>query len=62
MRSGRCRKWVMQYCSYARTWPADDPDADGAPCPRCAGNGIIERDLDRHSEAEDRPEWRPETN
>ena len=43
-------------------WPADDPDADGAPCPRCAGNGIIERDLGRHSEAEDRPEWRPETN
>lgn len=43
------------------TLPADDPDADGVPCPRCAGEGIIERDLGRHPEAEDRPEWHPET-
>jgi DnaJ-class molecular chaperone len=40
------------------TWSADDPDAEGTPCERCAGNGIIERDLGRHPEAEVRPEWR----
>ena len=41
------------------TWPEDDPDAEGVPCPRCAGNGFVERDLGRHPDAEDRAEWRP---
>ena len=34
------------------TWPDDAGDQDdGDPCPRCATNGFIDRDLSRHPDA-----------
>ena len=33
------------------TWPEGDDEQDGTPCPRCATNGVIHRDLGRHEDA-----------